>query len=93
MLHLYGDTTRAIWPISDAICSSLQLINFLQDIAVDYRKDRIYLPQDGTCRHTASAKCRSRRSDTRGCGNMMMHIADRTRAQAAAGGAPLGRAL
>ncbi len=29
-----------------AICSALQLINFWQDVAIDWRKDRIYLPQD-----------------------------------------------
>ena len=30
---------------SDAICTALQLINFWQDIAVDWQKDRVYLPQ------------------------------------------------
>jgi squalene synthase HpnC len=29
---------------SDAICSALQFINFWQDVAVDWRKDRIYIP-------------------------------------------------
>jgi squalene synthase HpnC len=33
--------------LSDATCSALQLANFWQDIASDYRqRDRIYLPQD-----------------------------------------------
>ncbi|MEJ2434304.1 MAG: squalene synthase HpnC [Pseudolabrys sp.] len=37
---------------SDAICSALQLINFLQDIAQDYlENDRIYLPEDEMRRH------------------------------------------
>ena len=31
---------------SDAICTGLQLTNFWQDIAVDWRKDRVYLPQE-----------------------------------------------
>ena len=31
---------------SDAICSSLQLINHWQDIAVDWGKGRVYLPQE-----------------------------------------------
>jgi squalene synthase HpnC len=31
---------------SDQICSALQLINFLQDMAIDWQKDRIYLPLD-----------------------------------------------
>lgn len=30
---------------SDCICTALQLINFWQDIAIDWQKDRIYLPQ------------------------------------------------
>ena len=30
---------------SDCICTALQLINFWQDIAVDWQKDRVYLPQ------------------------------------------------
>ena len=46
LLVLYGVSDRAHLAWSDAICSSLQLINFLQDVAVDYRKDRIYLPAD-----------------------------------------------
>ncbi len=31
---------------SDQICSALQWINFLQDIAIDWQKNRIYLPLD-----------------------------------------------
>jgi phytoene synthase len=31
---------------SDAICSALQFINFWQDVAVDWRKGRVYLPQE-----------------------------------------------
>ena len=31
---------------SDQICSALQLVNFWQDVAVDYAKNRVYLPQD-----------------------------------------------
>ena len=30
---------------SDCICSALQLINFWQDIAIDWQKERVYLPQ------------------------------------------------
>ncbi len=31
---------------SDKICTALQLTNFLQDVFIDYKKGRIYLPQD-----------------------------------------------
>jgi squalene synthase HpnC len=46
MLHLYGAATPDNLRDSDAICSALQLINFWQDVAVDWQKARIYLPQD-----------------------------------------------
>ena len=50
MLHLYGAATAENLKRSDAICTSLQLINFWQDVAVDWRKRRIYLPQDDMAR-------------------------------------------
>lgn len=46
MLSLYGAASPANVRDADAICSSLQLINFLQDIGIDREKDRIYLPLD-----------------------------------------------
>ena len=46
MLHLYGvkDTTSIAQ--SDAICTALQLINFMQDVKIDWLKNRIYLPAE-----------------------------------------------
>lgn len=46
MLHLYGEATPVNLDYSDAICTSLQLINFWQDVAKDYAISRIYLPLD-----------------------------------------------
>lgn len=46
LLMLYGDSDPKHQAWADGICSALQLINFLQDVAVDYRKGRVYLPQD-----------------------------------------------
>ncbi len=46
LLHLFGKTDAQSCAQSDHICSALQLINFLQDIAIDYAKGRIYLPAD-----------------------------------------------
>jgi farnesyl-diphosphate farnesyltransferase len=46
VLDLHGES-RAAWPASDALCAALQVLNHLQDCAVDYaRLDRVYLPQD-----------------------------------------------
>jgi len=44
MLHLYGAITQNNLAQSDAICTALQRLNFLQDVAIDWQKDRIYLP-------------------------------------------------
>jgi squalene synthase HpnC len=46
LLHLYREATPVNVAYSDAICTSLQLINFWQDIYRDYTIGRIYLPQD-----------------------------------------------
>jgi squalene synthase HpnC len=51
MLHLYGAATPDNLRDSDAICSALQLINFWQDVAIDWQKARIYLPQDDMAAH------------------------------------------
>jgi squalene synthase HpnC len=50
MLHLYGETGEENFAQSDLICTALQLINFWQDIEIDFRKNRIYLPQDDMAR-------------------------------------------
>jgi len=44
VLRLFGRWDEATRPASDAICSGLQLVNFLQDLAIDWRRGRLYLP-------------------------------------------------
>jgi len=47
LLHLTISPSEHQLQQSDAVCTSLQLINFYQDIVQDYREqDRIYIPQD-----------------------------------------------
>ena len=46
LLALYGADDSENRCSSDAICTALQLINFLQDVGVDYEKGRIYLALD-----------------------------------------------
>ncbi len=46
LLHLYGEVSEVNLRYSDAICTSLQLINFWQDVTKDWRIGRVYLPQD-----------------------------------------------
>ena len=46
VLRLCGTPTATADEQSDAICSALQLINFWQDVGVDWQKARVYLPQE-----------------------------------------------
>jgi squalene synthase HpnC len=92
MLHLYGDRDPRHQAYSDAICSSLQLINFLQDIAIDYRKDRIYLPQDELSAYHVS-EAQIGRGDTRGMWHVLMHKQIERARKLLQAGAPLGRQL
>ena len=36
----------SLTPFSDAICSALQIINFWQDVALDWEKGRVYIPRE-----------------------------------------------
>ncbi len=51
MLHLYDAVRPELVALSDAICTGLQLTNFWQDVAIDWQKDRIYIPQDALRHH------------------------------------------
>jgi phytoene synthase len=47
LLRLFRKDSPENREFSDRICSALQLINFWQDVGIDYEtKNRIYLPQD-----------------------------------------------
>ncbi|MFC3532962.1 squalene synthase HpnC [Vogesella facilis] len=46
MLALYGEHDSRSLAMSDGICTALQLINFWQDVAIDWQKGRVYIPQD-----------------------------------------------
>ena len=50
LLHLYGVTDDDSLHRSDAICSALQLINFWQDLGVDTKRGRLYIPEEDCLR-------------------------------------------
>ena len=80
VLHLFGAANPATVERSDDICTALQLANFWQDIAVDLRQDRIYLPLDDLGRFGYTEKdLRASVLDARFRGVMKFQV-DRTRA-------------
>jgi squalene synthase HpnC len=55
VLLVFGEKDPALPPMSDAVCTGLQLANHWQDAAVDYaEKGRIYVPEDLMRRHGVS---------------------------------------
>jgi squalene synthase HpnC len=57
VLRLHGYNSPAMDRWSDAICTGLQLANFLQDVREDYElRDRIYLPQEDMRRFGVTEK-------------------------------------
>jgi len=54
VLEVHGES-KSTWPLSDALCTALQIINHLQDCAKDYRSlDRVYLPLDTMAEYAAA---------------------------------------
>lgn len=92
LLQLFGDRDARHQAWSDGLCSALQLINMLQDVAIDYRKGRVYLPQDEMAKYgVTEAQIAEGRVDFLWQQFMKAQI-ERARRMLAAG-APLGRAL
>jgi squalene synthase HpnC len=88
MLHLYGAADQENIRQSDAICSALQIINFLQDVAVDEHKERIYLPMEDLARYALSPAHLARPDNRAKWRAMMKFQVERARALMLSG-APL----
>ncbi len=54
LLQLYGVSDTKSLAQSDGICTALQLINFWQDVAVDWNKGRVYIPQEDLLKYGVS---------------------------------------
>ncbi|HKW39054.1 MAG TPA: squalene synthase HpnC [Burkholderiales bacterium] len=92
MLCLYGRSGADDVASSDSVCSALQLINFWQDIELDFRKNRIYLPQDEMERFGVSEAQIAARDASGGWWSLMRFQIERARSLLLAG-APLASRL
>jgi len=92
LLALYGQASAQNLAYSDAVCSALQIINFLQDVGIDYRKGRIYLPQDEMARFGISEQ-QIASSDSGGNWQAFLEFQGRRVRELLFSGAPLGRIL
>jgi hydroxysqualene synthase len=54
VLELFDHREPELFVLSDFICTALQLTNFWQDVAVDFTRDRVYLPLEDLARFSYS---------------------------------------
>ena len=75
VLELFDHRDPHLFELSDHICTALQLTNFWQDVAVDFARDRVYLPQEDMARFgytlddAAGPACRPSLAGAVGAGN------------------------
>ncbi|WP_410497552.1 squalene synthase HpnC [Chitinibacter sp. S2-10] len=92
LLHIFGFTDTRMLAQSDGICSALQLVNFWQDVAIDLKKNRIYLPQDDLLKFGVSEADLFAGQSSPAFARLLAYQCQRTRKMLRAG-SPLGRAL
>ena len=93
LLHLNNAATPQNLGYSDAVCSALQLTNFLQDISQDLEEsDRIYIPQDEMKQYGVSEDDIRNKLTNPASRNLIQFQIERTRKLMQAG-APLGKVL
>ncbi len=92
VLHVFGQVGSARVALSDRICTALQLVEHLQDVAEDHRRGRIYLPAEDMDRFAVTEADLARPTAGRPLRDLIEFEAERARAWLDAG-APLVAAL
>ncbi len=93
LLHLQKQDSERNLALSDAVCSALQLVNFLQDIAQDHTENgRIYLPQDEMQRFNVDENAIAERQNNPAVQSLIRFQIERA-SKLLRSGSPLGTAL
>ena len=79
VLHVFEEKDPALPPLSDAICTGLQLANHWQDLALDLGKDRIYVPRELLAAHGVPEWDLNAGRVTDGFRSLMQELIRRTR--------------
>jgi squalene synthase HpnC len=80
VLHLFGFSDAERQARADDICTALQLTNFWQDLAIDLRKGRVYLPREDMARFGYTPEDLGRHAITPAFRELMAFECARTRA-------------
>lgn len=92
LLLLFGYRDETLAEESDAICTALQLTNFWQDVARDWERGRVYIPQEYMMEYGYTEADLENRVVNEKFHKMMARLVDRTRALFQRG-RPLGHRL
>lgn len=80
VLHVCGQSRDELLPMSDALCTGLQLANFWQDLSVDHARGRSYIPMDDARRHGVDVEALVRGEPQPGFPALFAELTGRTRA-------------
>lgn len=80
VLRISGYRDRQLDERSDAVCTALQLANFWQDLEIDWRKGRVYVPLAVVHASHADLQDLERRKMTPEWQRALMEVTDKTRA-------------
>ena len=76
LLHLYGINDPRALARSDAICTALQLANFWQDLGVDTRRGRLYVPASDAVSHGVEPESLQQGRDSPAVHALVRHLVD-----------------
>ena len=79
VLYLCGYSDSERQKLSDATCTALQLANFWQDVSIDLRKDRVYIPLEVMDRHGCAIEDLLAGKETAAFQSVMKEVVDRAR--------------
>lgn len=80
VLRIAGRRDASLDEASDAVCTALQLTNFWQDLAIDWRRGRLYVPAEEHEAAGAALGSLDRGEWTRAWATTLERCSDRTRA-------------
>jgi squalene synthase HpnC len=79
VLAVFEQRDPELFPLSDAICTALQLANHWQDLAIDLKKGRIYVPRELLAAHAVAEWDLNAGRVTDGFQALMRELIQRTR--------------
>ncbi len=79
VLYVFGHREREMQKLADNTCTALQLSNFWQDVARDYEKGRIYIPQEDMEQFGVGEEVIASGAVTEGFRQLMRFEVERTR--------------